>query len=110
LAELTEFDRLLTGILAALDKLHTLEVPRGSRPVLRLVLSVGEAVDRDPTGEGLRAFLIRRGWDLWTLGGESALFGAVRAALAARPDRKMWIRHVLSALWVDIGEPERDCA
>jgi hypothetical protein len=64
-------------------------------------------VDTHLEGEGLRAFLERRGWDLWAIGGELALFGAMRAVMAAQPHRQKWNRTLLSALWADIGMPEQ---
>jgi hypothetical protein len=90
--------------------LYEYEVPHGPRPALRLVRSVSDAIDHDPTGEGLRAFIIRRGWDLWAFGGELELFGAMRAVMAARPERQTWNRHLLSTLWADIGARERSSA
>jgi hypothetical protein len=102
-----EIDRLHGAVLQALDKLFELEVPRGPRPGLRLVRSGSDAIGHDPAGEGLRAFIIRRGWDLWGAGGELELFGAMRAIMAARPQRQMWNRTLLSTLWADIGVHER---
>ena len=61
-------------------------------------------LDRDPVGEGLRAFIIHRGWDLWMHGGDEELFAAVRAIMTARPERRLWNRTQLAALWGDIGE------
>lgn len=61
-------------------------------------------IDRDPAGEGLRAFIIRRDWDLRAFGGYLELFAAARAVMAARPERRMWNRTQLAALWGDIGE------
>jgi hypothetical protein len=82
------------AVVDALDRLFTHEVLVGGRrrTPLRLVWPEGEAIDRDPVGEGLRAFIVRRGWDLWTLGGHLELFEAVRAVMAARPERQMWNR------------------
>jgi hypothetical protein len=105
-----EVERQHGAILQALDKLFELEVPRGSRPALRLVRSLSDAINHDPVGEGLRSFIIRRGWDLWTFGGDLELFGAMRAVMAARPQRQMWNRHLLSTLWADIGMEERNSA
>ena len=104
----TEVDKQHGAVLQALDKLFELEVAaRAGRPVLRLVSPAIEAIDRDPAGEGLRAFLVRRGWDIWAMHGELGLFGAMRAVMATRPQRQMWNRTVLSGLWADIGVPER---
>jgi hypothetical protein len=101
-----EIDRQHSAILEALDKLFALETPRAGKPVLHLVQS-GDLSVGDRAGEGLRAFIIRRGWDLWAYGGELELFGAMRAVMAAQPSRQMWNRTVLSSLWADIGVPER---
>lgn len=89
----------------ALDKLFTHEVPDGRRRVeLRLVWPRESVLDRDPIGEGLRAFIIHRGWDLWMHGGDEELFAAVRAIMTARPEQRLWNRTQLAALWGDIGE------
>jgi hypothetical protein len=85
-----------------LDKLFALETPRAGKPVLRLV-GPGETIDREHAGEELRAFIVRRGWDLWAYGGELELFGALRAIMAAQPRRQLWNRTMLSSLWADIG-------
>src|SRR6516162_5983203 len=87
-----EVEKQHGAILQALDRLFELEVPRGPRPGLRLVRSPSDAIDHDPAGEGLRAFITRRGWDLWAFGGELELFGAMRVVMAARPHRQMWNR------------------
>jgi hypothetical protein len=92
-------------LVQILDRLFELEVPRGSRSP-RLV----QSGDRDPGGVRLRAQLVRCGWDLWTIGGELALFDALRAIMVAQPHRQLWNRTVLSALWADIGVPERNSA
>jgi hypothetical protein len=105
-----EIDKQRSAVLQALDKLFELEGPRGAKPGLRLVRPVLEAIDHDLAGQGLRAFIIRRGWDLWTVGGDLELFGAMRAVMAARPQRQMWNRHLLSTLWADIGLHERNSA
>jgi hypothetical protein len=105
-----EIDKQHSAVLAALDKLFELEVPRWPRPILHLVAPAIEAIDRDPAGEGLRAFIIRRGWDVWAIGGELELFGAMRAVMVARPHRQVWNRHQLSTLWADIGLHERNIA
>ena len=102
-----EIEKQRGAVLDALDRLFVHEIPAGDsnrRVTLRLVWPAGEAIDRDPIGAGLRAFLTRRGWDLWALGGHLELFQAVRAVMAARPDRQMWNRTMLAALWGDIGE------
>jgi hypothetical protein len=105
-----EIDRQRGALLQALDKLYAYEVvARGGKPTLRLVRP-GEAIDCDCTGEELRAFITRRGWDLWTIGSELELFGAMRHVMAARPSRQKWNRHLLSTLWWDIGLPERNSA
>jgi hypothetical protein len=98
-----EIGRQYGAVLLALDELFGLEVPRGPAPKLRLVRSFGEAVDRDHVGESLRAIIIRRGEDLFAIGGQLGLFAAVRAVMAARPDRQRWNNHALSALWAGIG-------
>jgi hypothetical protein len=105
-ASLAEIERQRSSVLAALDKLFEHEVPAdGQRRIpLRLVWPIGDAIDRDPEGGGLRAYIIRRGWDLWGYGGHLELFAAVRAVMVARPDRQMWNRTQLAALWGDIGE------
>jgi hypothetical protein len=93
------------AVVDALDRLFAHEIPDGRRRVeLRLVWPRESALDRDPIGEGLRAFIIRRGWDLWTHGGPLELFATVRVVMAARPERQMWNRTQLAALWGDIGE------
>jgi hypothetical protein len=58
----------------------------------------------------LRAFLVRRGWDVWTSGGELELFKTMRHVMAARPDRQRWNRAVLSALWADVGLHTKESA
>jgi hypothetical protein len=101
-----ELDRKRDAVVQALDELFALSVPvRGAKPTLRLVTPVdGESSDaRAARGESLRMFLVRRGSDLWGIGGDLALFGALRAVMAARPHRQKWNRHVLSTLWADIG-------
>jgi hypothetical protein len=109
----TEVSQQFAAVVMALDKLFEAEVPRGaSRPVLRLV----SPIDDDVFGagalasEGLRAFLVRRGCDIWTCGGEIELFNAMRHVMAARPRRQRWNRFVLSTLWADIGLHEREIA
>jgi hypothetical protein len=98
-----EVEKQLGAVLDALDRLFVHETPIGGRRVaLRLVWPAGEAIDRDRAG--LRAFIVRRGWDLWAIGGHLELFRAVRAVMVARPDRQMWNRTMLAALWGDIGE------
>ena len=101
-----EIEKQRGAVIDALDRLFAYEVPADDRCriTLRLVWPEGEAIDLDPVGEGLRAFIIRRGWDLWTFGGHLELFAAVRAVMAARPQRQMWNRTQLAALWGDIGE------
>jgi hypothetical protein len=105
-ADPAEIEKQRSAVVDALDRLFTHEVPAGGRRRvgIRLVWPVGDAIDRDPTGEGLRAFIVRRGWDLWAIGGHLELFRAVRAVMAARPQRQMWNRTQLAALWGDIGE------
>jgi hypothetical protein len=106
-ADPAEIEKQRGAVLDALDRLFVHEIPTGDsnhRVALRLVWPAGEAIDRDPIGAGLRAFLTRRGWDLWAIGGHLELFRAVRAVMAARPDRQMWNRTILAALWGDIGE------
>jgi hypothetical protein len=95
--------------VAALDKLYAYEVPTDGRRQVRLRLAwpVIEAIDRDPIGQGLRAFITRRGWDLWTIGGHLELFAGVRAIMIARPERQVWNRIQLATLWGDIGVNER---
>jgi hypothetical protein len=111
-----EFDSTITkqraAVLEALDKLFDLEVPRRSiRPMLRLVSPLEDELGAgEPVGEELRAFLIRRGWDIWTVGAELELFKAVRHVMTARPDRQRWNRAVLSTLWADIGSHDREIA
>jgi hypothetical protein len=94
------------AVIDALDKLFAHEVPvAGRRRVeLHLVWPRESVLDRDPIGEGLRAFIIHRGRDLWACGGDAELFAAVRAIMTARPARRMWNRTQLAALWADIGE------
>jgi hypothetical protein len=94
------------AVIDALDKLFVHEVPvAGHRRVeLRLVWPRESVLDRDPIGEGLRAFIIHRGRDLWACGGDAELFAAVRAIMTARPTQRMWNRTQLAALWADIGE------
>jgi hypothetical protein len=75
---------------------------------LRLVRSLSDAIDHGPAGEGLRAYIARRGSDLWAFGGELELFGAMRAVAAARPQREKWNCRVLSALWANIGDHGRN--
>jgi hypothetical protein len=103
---LAEIEKQHIAIVVALDRLFAHEVPAGERHRvgLRLVWPEEDALDRDPIGEGLRAFIVRRGWDLLTFGGQVELFAAVRAVMAARPERRMWNRTLLAALWGDIGE------
>src|ERR1700733_11535637 len=87
------------AVIDALDKLFAHEVPVGCRRVeLRLVWPRESVLDRDPVGEGLRAFIIHRGRDLWVCGGDAELFAAVRAIMVARPARRMWNRTQLAAL------------
>ena len=104
-----EVDKQRGAVVDALDRLFAHEIPAGDRPrvCLRLVWPEGEAIDRDPVGEGLRAFIIRRGKDLWTIGGHLELFAAVYAIMLARPERQMWNRTMLATLWGDIGEHGR---
>jgi hypothetical protein len=108
-ASLAKIEKQRGAVVDALDRLFVHEVPAGGRRRvgLRLVWPVGDAIDRDPTGEGLRAFIVRRGWDLWAIGGHLELFRAVRAIMTARPQRQMWNRTQLAALWGDIGEHGR---
>ena len=77
------------AVVDALDRLFVHEVPAGKRVAPRLVWPRESAHDRDPIGEGLRAFITRRGWDLWLCGGDAELFAAVRAIMTARPERRM---------------------
>jgi hypothetical protein len=55
-------EKQLGAVVDPLDRLFAHEIPAGDRRriPLRLVWPAGEAVDRDPIGEGLRAFIIRR--------------------------------------------------
>jgi hypothetical protein len=102
-----EVEKQHGAILEALDKLYAYEVPaRGGKSVLRLV-QPGETIDHDPTGQKLRDFIERRGWDLWTIGGELELFGGLRAVMAAQPHRQRWNRTMLSGIWAQIGMPEQ---
>jgi len=102
---LVEIEKQHGAVVVALDKLFEHEVPkRRSRARLRLAAPRLAALKADQVGEGLRAFIISRGWDLWTFGGHLELFAAVHAVMAARPDRQMWNRTQLTALWGDIGE------
>jgi hypothetical protein len=104
-SELAEVEKQHGAVLAALDKLFAHEVSTSvpGRPALRLVHPALEAIDRDPVGVGLRAFITRRGLDLWAIGGHLELFAAVRYVMAARPERQAWNRTQLAALWGDIG-------
>lgn len=101
-----EIEKQRGAVVDALDRLFVHEIPAGDRCRirLRLVWPEGDVIDRDPVGEGLRAFIVRRGWDLWTMGGHLELFAAVSAVMAARPERQMWNRTQLASLWGDIGE------
>jgi hypothetical protein len=94
------------AVIDALDKLFAHEVPAVGcrRAELRLVWPRESVLDRDPIGEGLRAFIVHRGRDLWACGGDAELFAAVRAIMTARPARRLWNRTQLAALWADIGE------
>jgi hypothetical protein len=98
------------AVVLALDKLFVAEVPqRVARPMLRLVPPLEDELG-EPAGEELRAFLVRRGWDIWTIGGELELFKAVRHVMSVRPDRQRWNRAMLSMLWADIGSQDRETA
>jgi hypothetical protein len=101
-----QIEKQLGAVVDALDRLFVHEVPADDRRriTLRLVWPVAEAIDRDPVGAGLRAFITRRGWDLWAIGGDLELFAAARAVMTSRPERRMWNRTQLAALWGDIGE------
>jgi hypothetical protein len=99
-----EFREQHEAIVTALDELFAHEVlVEKPPPKLRLVWPALEAIDRDWTGEGLRAFVVYRGQDLWELGGHLALFEAMRVVMAARPGHQAWNRTQLTALWADIG-------
>jgi hypothetical protein len=100
---LTEVEKQHGAVLAALDRLFEHEVPR-RRSRLRLVSPAMSVLKVDRTGEGLRAFIVSRGRDLFDIGGHLELFGAVRAIVAARPERQTWNRTQLATLWGDIGE------
>jgi hypothetical protein len=108
----TEVQRHQGFILLALDKLFALEVPREPGPSLRLVSPIGELADElvasQSASKGLRAYLARRGWDLWELGGDIELFNTMRSVMKARPERQRWNRAVLSSLWADVGMRERE--
>ena len=104
-----EVENQHAAILQALDKLYDISAPPNGtlKPVLSLVLPDEEiCVHHNLDRERLRAFLERRGWDLWAFGGEIELFGAMRHVMAARPQRQKWNRTMLSALWWDVGAPE----
>ena len=103
---LTEIEKQRGAVLVALDRLFEHEVPR-RRSRLRLVSPAMSVLKVDRTGEGLRAFIVSRGRDLFNIGGHLELFAAVRAVMAARPERQMWNRTQLAALWGDIGEHGR---
>jgi hypothetical protein len=97
-----EIEKLHETILDALDELFVHEVPKGPRR-LRLVWPAVEAIDRDEIGIGLRALIRNRGRDLWAYGGMDQLFRAMHEIAEARPERRMWDRMQLMALWADIG-------
>jgi hypothetical protein len=99
----TEIEKQRGAVLAALDRLFEHEVPK-RRSRLRLVSPIMSVLKVDRTGEGLRAFIVSRGRDLFDIGGQLELFGAVRAIVAARPERQTWNTMVLTGLWANIGE------
>jgi hypothetical protein len=106
-----EIERQRFGVIVALDKLFAVEVPPADqRPQLRLVWPAIEAINRDRAGEGLRAFIDRRGRDLYAIGGQLELFATVRVVMAARPERQTWNRMQLANLWGDIGANESGAA
>ena len=94
------------AVIDALDKLFAHEVPIAAcrRVELRLVWPRESVLDRNPIGEGLRAFIVHRGRDLWLSGGDAELFASVRAIMEARPARRMWNRTQLATLWANVGE------
>jgi hypothetical protein len=98
-----EIEKQHGAVLAALDRLFEHEVPK-RRSRLRMVSPAMSVLKVDRTGEGLRAFIVSRGRDLFDIGGHPELFGAVRAIVAARPERQTWNTMVLTALWANIGE------
>jgi hypothetical protein len=100
---LTEVEKQHGAVLAALDRLFEHEVPK-RRSHLRLVSPAMSVLKIDRTGEGLRAFIVSRGRDLFDIGGHLELFGTVRSIVVARPERQTWNTMVLTALWANIGE------